>query len=67
MSKPLGETEKTVLVGGLIVAFWLGIDALVTRAEKRDKGTADGESRMRRTGRDSTRFGRRARKASEAA
>ncbi len=36
-NKPLGDTEKTVLVGVLVLGFWLGIDALATRAEK--KGT----------------------------
>lgn len=33
-SKPLGETEKTVVVGALILGFWLGLDALVKQAEK---------------------------------
>ena len=35
MSKALGDTEKTVLVGALILGGWLAIDALVTRAERK--------------------------------
>ncbi len=34
-NKPMGDTEKTVLVGALILGGWLGLDALVKRAEKR--------------------------------
>ena len=34
--RALGDTEKTVLVGALVLGFWLGIDAITKRAEKRD-------------------------------
>ena len=40
MSKPMGDTEKTVVVGALILGGWLGIDALVKRAGKRSTGAA---------------------------
>lgn len=60
MAKALGETEKTVLVGGLILAVWLGIDAYVSRIEKRDKAAGD-DAVARRSGRQRSRFGRRRR------
>ena len=45
----IGETEKTVLVGALILGAWLGIDALVKRAEKRNLEEAAGDARVPRT------------------
>lgn len=56
MAKPLGDTEKTVLVGGLILAFWLGIDAYVSRIEQRDKTSNNGTTARSRSRR--SRFGR---------
>ncbi|MEX1361909.1 MAG: hypothetical protein AB1Z98_02220 [Nannocystaceae bacterium] len=56
MAKALGDTEKTVLVGGLILAVWLGIDAYVSRIEQRDKTSNNGTT-ARSSGRRS-RFGR---------
>ena len=41
--KALGETEKTVLVGALILGFWLGIDAFVKQAEKKGLASAEEE------------------------
>lgn len=45
MSKALGDTEKTVLVGGLILGGWLGLDAWIKHVEKRDRAQSaeDGE------------------------
>lgn len=61
MAKPLGETEKTVLVGGLILAVWLGIDAYVSRIERRDKSSTEDDTSARSGNRRRSRFGRRRR------
>lgn len=34
--KSLGDGEKTVLVGGLVLGMWLGLSAYVKRVEQRD-------------------------------
>ena len=61
MAKPLGETEKTVLVGGLILAAWLGIDAYVSRIERRDRAATSDDTVARSSTRRRSRFGRRRR------
>ena len=60
--KPLGDTEKTVLVGGLVLAFWLGLDALVKRAERRNIEPSNGDQEPR-SGRSRSRFSRRTMRA----
>ena len=52
-NKPLGDTEKTVLVGVLVLGFWLGIDALATRAEKKGTTTNTDEQPRSAAGRRS--------------
>ena len=45
----LGDTEKTILVGAVVVAFWLGVDAYAKRAEQKDaQKQEDGQQGTRR-------------------
>lgn len=48
-TKTMGDTEKTVLVGALILGAWLGIDALVQRAEARDLKRTEEDDAVPRT------------------
>lgn len=63
MSKTgLGETEKTVLVGALILAGWLGFDAWIRRIEKHDMAASGSERAIVRRA-QAVRARRRGRKA----
>jgi len=44
-NKGLGDGEKTVIVGVLVLGFWLGIDAIARRAEK----TSQSKAQLQRT------------------